>query len=132
MKNKEVIYSYKSGKLGNVKLTKNENIILNELITKDIVSREDLNEITNVYSGSLGNASTICKLRPKVKHLIKIANRTGIGYYIPNKKNIIVEKSGIIDLDKDYFENIFEEYKKAVKRAEDRLYERLEKLENGR
>lgn len=52
MKNKQIIYSYKSGKLGNVKLTKNENIILNELITKDMVSREDLNEITNVYSGS--------------------------------------------------------------------------------
>ena len=136
----EIIYNAVKNTVNDIELTRNENIIFKELISKDFIVREELEKITNILPGSRVNDTTISKLRKKLKGLAKITSIRNVGYKIEIDNLKIEENVFFRPLEfepyraeiRKHLEEAFEKYKKevdeAVSNAEEKLKERLGKI----
>lgn len=132
-----VIYNPKKMMVNKTQLTKHESLILNEIISREIVSFENLNEATGSLSTTRASTVTVARLKKKIKGLFEIRNRRGIGYYIPDKSNIRIKEGSLlrpIEFEEynlnlhDLIIKLFEDYKEEINDAEEKFKERLEKV----
>ena len=130
-----VIYNKKMMTVNNIKITKKQNIILYNLITREIMSIEELDKLIDSDTGNRTSSVHIFRLRKRIGHLIEIKTRVGAGFYIKDKSRIKINQGGVLKSTgyedyklelKDYIYKMLDNFKKDVIDAEKRLKESLE------
>lgn len=134
----EVIYNPDLMIINDIKLTRNESLILNVLLGKGIVPLEQINKTTKTRLESLAGSVTISRFNAKLKGTLEIKNKWGAGYYIDNKEDIVLKGNTLLLKEtkfedyrlelQNYFTKAFEEYKEEIDTAEKKLKKRLEKV----